>query len=164
MRALILLTALLSITLTPGCFTASSPYNVGKKHMNKEAFPKDLASPEHVLLVLKWDRTFAQGRGDDKGIINYNEKIEKNVSELKIPAIAVTREELKSEKYSDTNKYRYLLHPGNWRRFFTDGGAISDLMHMYYTDRKDNKTYPSTNYDTNNYIYGIKCAVSHYYP
>lgn len=145
--------------------------------MNQEAFPKDLASSGQTLLIIKWQKNWGRGY-DEKSLRILNEKLEKLVSELAVPAVAVTPEELDTEKYSDLTKYRYILRPYDQFTKHTEtvrtkvqhaptdvyltNNSSTMTMELYFTDRKENKAYASTNYPVNDYRFGIKCAIGHY--
>ena len=144
--------------------------------MNQEAFPKDLDQPGYTLLVMKMEYS-----GDDKRYKKSYEKAavqtDEFVKTLKFPAIAVTKQELASGKYDDANKYRYLLQPYDEMKETTvfrstkpqGGGMHTDVtssttlfVTLYFTDRKENRAYPSTNYPVSSYLLGLKYATAHY--
>lgn len=141
--------------------------------MNQEAFPKDLASPQYTLLIMKWDKNKGPYSGPkwEKAIAKTSKQLEELAAGLKYSAIAVTTEDLNSGKYDDVSKYRYVLQCYDemtkvTTRTTTAGHYVSEsdtyMLEMYFTDRMENKEYPSTKYQVASYVYGVKLATAHY--
>lgn len=149
-----------SFVFLSGCV---NQHKIARKYMNEDAFPTDLPAPHYTLLVMKWTKSWASWAGNDESIARFNEKLEKTVKELRYPAIAVSKEDLTSGKYDDVNKYRYIIQPYEpMHRLYTEGSGLGYQMELYFTDRKEGKIYPSTNYKLYDYRSGIKQVLAFY--
>jgi hypothetical protein len=148
MQKFLVILGLLLSTLITGC----SAHRAAQSFISKDGVPKDLTSPEYVLLVMKLKEP--DWRPLNRGLV-------KDLAKHKYPAIAVSKEDLASGKYDDTNKYRYLLHAYDNAVVRRSAGSTDVFFEFYFTDRKEKRDLPSTGYKST-YRTGIHYVLAYY--
>ena len=144
-----------------------------KYWLRKEAVPADVANARYTLLIVKLDDIESQYKYQRF----VNEKLEKLLKDYPYPVALITKEELNSPKYSDVNKYRYVLRPTGVTASSTltdvsrpagGGSGLSqssstqyDYTEQYFTDRKQVKDYPSSNYRVVRFDQGVKVILKY---
>ncbi len=156
------LPVLLAVILLTGC-SANKFY---ARMMKPGAIPSDLGKRGSTLLIMKYS---AEEVEKTKLYGHNNEQLEKLAAAFPFPTVLVTKAELQSPKYADVNKYRYFLQPSEatmTEKETTKFENHSPTTRTYYyseqffTDRKEEKNLPLTNFKVRVFYQGVKIILS----